>query len=753
MKSNGNYDWKFSTLGGVTRVNISNGQDIAHLDELDQKLWTVLSCPVKGLEMDEKSLSMIDLDGDGKIHVNEVLATAKWLVGLLKDPDTIVKGGEELPLDAINAESEEGKAILEAAKAVLKNSGLEDETITLAEASSYLELVFAKPFNGDGIIVPASAEDEALKQTLTDAVTCEGGAADRCGEAGIDADGIERFYTAVSDFIAWNEAGQADKDNVFPYGEGTAAALAAVEAVKPKVDDYFLRCKLAAFNSTDASLDVSADKINAVSGKNLAQCVDEISEYPIAKVSPSMTLSLVSGINPTLQAAVDNLKALVLDVDYPGITELTEEQWNAVQAKFAAFTAWNAAKKGASVEALGLERVSAIQAAAQKDTLLGLVEKDKALESSVSAIESVIKLLTLNRDFFTFLHNFVTFEDFYSSVNGDTKAIFQAGTLFVDQRSTDLCVKVADMGKHGDMASLSGMFILYCTCTSKTGETMNIAAVLTEGRISNLRVGQNALFYGRDGSDWDAVVTKIVDNPISVKQAFFSPYRKFANSLSDRLKKNVADKESKVSGDMAGKAGSISLPAAPAADGTAAAAAPKQGFDIAKFAGIFAALGMAVAFLVTALAKLVNPWYNVLIMLCVIVLLVSGPSMLMTWINLRRRNIAPVLNANGWAINSRALVNTKFGSFFTKVVKLPKVKGKDPYSVKTPCWLQTIIWLVVLAAIFSFIWYKRPVDKRPFLKNFPAAKVKVEAPAAESEAAAEATLAVEPQAVEAAAAQ
>ena len=47
------YDWKYSVVGGVTRVNIETGEDIAHLGELDQKLWTVLSCPVKGLEFDE----------------------------------------------------------------------------------------------------------------------------------------------------------------------------------------------------------------------------------------------------------------------------------------------------------------------------------------------------------------------------------------------------------------------------------------------------------------------------------------------------------------------------------------------------------------------------------------------------------------------------------------------------------------------------------------------------------------------------
>ena len=40
------YDWKFRNVGGVARVDICRGEDIAHLAELDQTLWTVLSCPV-----------------------------------------------------------------------------------------------------------------------------------------------------------------------------------------------------------------------------------------------------------------------------------------------------------------------------------------------------------------------------------------------------------------------------------------------------------------------------------------------------------------------------------------------------------------------------------------------------------------------------------------------------------------------------------------------------------------------------------
>ena len=50
------YKWNFESIGGTTRVKITSGEDIAHLSELDPKMWTVLSCPVKGLEIDEKSL-------------------------------------------------------------------------------------------------------------------------------------------------------------------------------------------------------------------------------------------------------------------------------------------------------------------------------------------------------------------------------------------------------------------------------------------------------------------------------------------------------------------------------------------------------------------------------------------------------------------------------------------------------------------------------------------------------------------------
>ncbi|MBQ2598542.1 MAG: hypothetical protein II580_02620, partial [Bacteroidales bacterium] len=59
------YPWTFTSVGGTVRVKITSGADIAHLGELDRKLWTVLSCPTRNLEFDQKTLDLLDTDHDG----------------------------------------------------------------------------------------------------------------------------------------------------------------------------------------------------------------------------------------------------------------------------------------------------------------------------------------------------------------------------------------------------------------------------------------------------------------------------------------------------------------------------------------------------------------------------------------------------------------------------------------------------------------------------------------------------------------
>lgn len=725
MKSNGNYDWKFSTVGGVTRVNIETGQDILHLDELDRKLWTALSCPLKGMEIDKKTMTMLDTNCDGKIHIEEVVAASKWLTKVINDPDLLLKRDAFIPFTAFNTANEEGLHLLETSKQILENLGVEKDNISIADVSDSMAIFAKTRFNGDGIITENSADDEALKALIKNVIDCMGGVTDRSGDPGIDTDKIEAFYTALADYTAWKDAGEADKANIFPYGDDTANALAACMAVKDKIDDFFMRCKLASFNADSAAvLDVSSAKIGEISGNNLAASTTEIATYPLARVNAEHKLPLGKEVNPAWAGAIAALKASVIDKEFKNAEYLTEEQWVSILAKFNAYNAWMGAKKGAEVEGLGYDTAKNIIAENKKDALLDLVAQDKALEAKSNAIDQVDKLLHLYRDFYTLLTNFVTFSDFYSP---EKKAIFQAGTLYIDERACDLCIKVSDMGAQGAMAPLSNMYILYCDCTCKSKPgTMTIAAVMTDGEAGAIMVGKNAVFYDRDGLGWNAVVTKIIENPISIRQAFWSPYRKMAKSVEDMINKRAAEKDAKVMADANSKIDNANLPA----DGQKAEVKPP--FDIAKFAGIFAAIGLALGLVASAIGGLFAwlglHWYHWVIMFAAIIAIISGPSMIMAWLKLRKRNLSPVLNANGWALNAKVLVNVRFGATLTSIAKYPIVKTKDPFTTKAPLWRRILNWFIFAVCLCVAVYFILPKDMRPFKSCCQKAEVEVVAP-------------------------
>ena len=111
------------------------------------------------------------------------------------------------------------------------------------------------------------------------------------------------------------------------------------------------------------------------------------------------------------------------------------------------------------------------------------------------------------------INNFVSLSHFYTSKD---KAVFQAGTLFIDERSCDLTIHVNDMAKHSAMAGLSNTYLLYCECSRKDqASKMTIVAAVTAGDSGNLMVGRNGVFYDRAGRDWDATVVKIIENAIT----------------------------------------------------------------------------------------------------------------------------------------------------------------------------------------------------------------------------------------------
>lgn len=709
IRRNSGYKWEFESIGGTSRVRITSGNDIAHLGELDPKMWTVLSCPVQGLEIPDKSLAYMDVDSDGKIRVNDVIAVSKWITGVLKNADLLLEGKDSIDIKELNLECETGRKLYGAAVQILQNLGKEGSVISVADTADRTAIFAKTRFNGDGVITETSTDDADLKALVAAAVASTGGVADRSGAQGVNADLIESFYAALAEYAAWQAAAVEA-----PFGADTDKAIEAYNALDAKVRDFFMRSKLAAFSPDSTSaLDVQTSRIEAISAENLTGKGEEIASYPIARVTGKAEIDLSEAVNPAWAAQFATLRSIAVPARKK---VLTEDDWDAIGAQFAAYTAWKSAKAGSSVEALGLDTVKAYLEQNRKAELLALVAEDAALAEEAGNIELVEKFLFIFRDFYRLLKNFVTLHDFYNKDKG-VAAIFQSGRLIVDQRECRFCMKVTDMAKHNASAASSGMYLLYCDCTTNTKPgKLQIVAAVTVGEIGDLIVGKNAIYYDNEGVEWDAVITKIIDNPISIAQSFWSPYRRMAAAVENLISKSAADKDAKIMADATAKinAAPAAVPPAAGTDSDKPVAAPP--FDIAKFAGIFAAIGMAVGMIGSALAALAKgifalTWWQLILAFVGIMLIISGPAMVMAWLKLRRRNIAPLLNANGWAINAASKISIPFGETLTDVAKYPKLKLKDPYAKKGLApWKSVLISLSALIVVLGGLWLANLLD-------------------------------------------
>lgn len=685
--------WRFFSAGGFDQVRLDNGADLQHLGTLDQKLWVALSCPTQGLEFDQQTLALIDSDSDGHIRAQELIAALAWASGLLKSADTLITGAS-LPLNAIDDSTPDGQRLLASARQILNSLGKAGKSeISVEDTADSVAIFAGMPFNGDGIITEAGI-DANLHPTLADIIDCLGPQTDRSSEPGIDQATVDRFFDEGSALHAWRMAPGSDTA-LLPLGDASEAAFNALLAVRSKVDDFFTRCQMAAFDPRAGLLLNGAEEdIKALGTRNLATCTDDLAALPIAFVKNDGVLPLTAGLNPAWQNAIATLHATLIKPLIGECSALDHSAWEDIKTRFAGYESWLFSKPVSTLEKLAPERLAEILGSNARSQLSDLIARDAAVAPEAEAIAKVDRLVRYTRDLAKLANNFVAFRDFYTRKD---KAVFQAGTLYLDGRSCDLTVRVLDAGKHASLASLSGVYLAYCECSRK-GKKMTIAAAFTAGDSDQLMVGRNGIFYDRNGNDWDATISKIIEHPISIRQAFWAPYKKIVRLISEQAQKFAAAK-AKASDDMLAKsveeAGKKVEPAK-----ANAPAAPPSAFDVGKFAGIFAAVGLAIGAIGTALATVVTGFlglkgWQMPLALIGLMLLVSGPSMAMAFFKLRNRNLGPILDANGWAVNTRARINIPFGTALTQSARLPDGAERalsDPYAEKQTPW-KTYLFL------------------------------------------------------------
>jgi hypothetical protein len=117
----------------------------------------------------------------------------------------------------------------------------------------------------------------------------------------------------------------------------------------------------------------------------------------------------------------------------------------------------------------------------------------------------------------------------------------------------------------------------------------------------------------------------------------------------------------------------------------------------AALASSVAAIGIGVGMVGAAAASLMaavkgmGPWQAVAAVVAII-LVVSLPSVILTWFKLRRRDLGAILNAGGWAVNRQMRFSMKLARGFTKCARTSE------------WWLYALLLLILLGLAGYTAW-------------------------------------------------
>ncbi|MFZ3110256.1 MAG: hypothetical protein WA234_06155 [Rectinemataceae bacterium] len=686
--------WAFSRIGGVDQVVIRNGGDIANLAKLDQKLWAVLSMPTAQPGFKDV-FEYLDADRDGKIRVPDILRTIEELKNGLTSLDLLFEHNDTVSADQLaDPELRDTAAQIQGKHPSIDLSMVDD---TIGSFS-------ARPFNGDGIVTPATAQDEAVRALIAALAGAGYAAKDASGEIGVDGAALENFMADAGAYKAWLDGAEAF-NGLFASEEEGGSAVGLFKLIRSPLNDYFKRCRILAMASSSSAMGELEALMASVLSRNLPEDAEELKRLPAALPDAACVLHLDGALHPAYGASIEAFFALA-GRKLAEANSVSQAEWEGIASLMDAYAAWTDAKPFTGASSLGAQVFGKSFSPEALAMVKALIEQDLAMAGKAEALRKLRILLVLKRDFLHILKNFVNLDEFYLRKKG----MFMSGRLFLDGRELELCLDVKNAAAHTTMAGLSSIYLIYCDLSRKDGGKKSIVAALTAGDADNIFVGRNGIYYGTDGDDWDAVITKVVIQPISIREAFFSPYKLLIRTVEEFAMKRAAAAEAANMDKMKGAA-QVTVNG-PKPDATPEQVLAKK-IDVGTVAAIGVALGSVGAMLTGILGIFfgMGAWMPVGIL--AILLLISGPSMILAYMKLRKRNIGPLLNAEGWAVNGRLKINVPFGVTLSHLAVLPEGTtrlSKDPFAEKKKPWALYIVLLIVIGlAVAYFLGWRGPI--------------------------------------------
>ena len=681
--------------GSSHHLSIETAADLETVLELDEAHWVATNAPMSTMNCDATFLKLVDTDNNGRIMCHEVTEAIEWLLAVLADRAGVTEGSTSLPLAAINIDTPDGRRILGATRKILVSLGRQDtEVIGLEQIRQVKAQVEAASVSAAGVVLPEAAKDPQIGRFIADVVAVTGGAPHPAGCRGVDSAHLDRFLGEAASWLDWQQRGQIPADNgkteIMPLGLATPAAYQALTAVRGKIDQYFAQCEAAALDErfvqrmgwTEAELgDLDFDDPAAI------ELV--LAKAPLAKAKPTRQLPFDDSINPFYAEPVRRFRREIVEpVLGQALSTLSAGQWNGIKEVFAHHHDWVNAKPATTVETLGEATVRGYLHERFADAVRTLIAESAETSFVLDNVCLAEKLLLYQAFMMKLANNFVSFPHLYDP---HSRAMFETGSLVMDGRRFNLAVKADNHARHATVAKNSNMFLLYVQVVPPHGpDTFEVALPVTAGSKGNLYVGKRGVFRNLAGNECDAIVTYVVDNPISIREAMMSPFQRLWRLLTGKIEAITSSAGKKLDAKATGAMDRIAPPS-----GAAPAAQQKQAMagGMLMGAGVaVAALGSSLAYAAKTVAE-AGPWPIVISVLAA-VLLVMLPTAILAFLKLRGRDLSAILEGSGWAINARMRLTRRQRRFFTQ---RPIPIGGARGLART--WWRALLVVVVLGAI------------------------------------------------------
>ena len=702
---------KFRRIGGSSQLVIESANDFRNAYELDPAHWTLTSIPAKNLLCPADFLALIPQDASGRIHVKDVRALLKWVISTVADLSDFITAAPSLRLASLNDKDADGLRARETAELALKRIGSKNTSaITLDQINEFKTLVSNALQNGDGIIPPEPVKDEITAECIRFAMAAVGSQKDISGADGIGAAELDAFESMLKAFLDWTDEGVARKKELFPYADATAGLWGKYSAVEEDIDDYFESCHALVFaGSHDSGSRVPKNTFDSNDSSSVKVF---FKKAPLAPADPACVLHLNERVNPNraggLTAFFEAFRAAV-----PGEAgAITEAEWAAFKAAIAPYGDWAGRKNTGKLDGLDLARLRAVAASKAFENIRAMIADDTEVSNNVTCCDLVRKVIICQTNLREFLNNFINMEALFSP---EKRSFILAGKLVMNGFNFHMCMIVHDVAAHKKIAATSNVCVMYINATTGTApavKSMTLAVAVTAGTMRRLFVGKSGVFYTPDGLIWDAVITDLIQQPVSLKEAILMLFYRIGDIISNQAEKHFAAKtnafeadvtknvDSKLAGgEQPKKEGGLNMPMLIMGGGV----------------GI-AALGSSFAFMAKSLQG-VSVW-RILAVLLGIFIIICAPFVILSLLKLFRRSLTRFLEANGCALNREMRLTLALGRIFTYVPRIPgkfslysmntASAGDDPDEVRSP--LLNIVYklliVILIIQVILLVWFK-----------------------------------------------